>query len=113
MKVSVKWFLMMTVVVAALLVFQTKLHSQSAGTVRWGSTSSGVNCSSACTTSVSWNSSFTVSYVATCTPVGASSNLAMSIYSQSGSSITLYLQDATGQQSPFSAGGFECIGVAT
>ena len=117
MKVSVRWFLALCVVLAAMLVFQTSLHSQSpAGTIKWASSSSGCSNFTSCTVTMSWSPSAFASgtnYVATCTPTSASSNASLSIISQTTSQIEVELQDATESSQDVNMSGVGCIAVAT
>lgn len=112
MKVSLKWFLMVAVALTALFVFQTSLHSQSAGTIKWASTSS-TNCSSPCLVTLSWSpSAFSnTNYTATCSAFQGSANLSLSLESETASQVTVWLQDASLTGFSPSAYGIQCIAV--
>lgn len=112
MKVSLKWFLTFAVALTALFIFQTNLHSQSAGTIKWANTSS--SCSgSPCLATMSWSpSAFSdTNYTAVCSAIQGSSTMSLSIESETASQITVWLQDASLQGASLSSYGFQCIAV--
>lgn len=112
MKVSIKWFFVTTVVLAAVLVFQTSLHSQSAGTLKWTNTGSCSGTGS-CTVTASWlPSAFSnTNYTATCTAVNALYNSSLSIISETASQIEVQILDTTNNGNIVNATNISCIAV--
>lgn len=112
MKISVKWFLALIAVVAVLVVFQSSLHSQSAGTIKWANGGS-CNGSQSCTVTMSWSpSAFSnTNYSATCTPIGLAGNDSFWITSETASQIEIEVWDTSGTGNGASVSSVGCIAV--
>lgn len=112
MKISLKWFFMFAIALTALLVFQARLHSQSAGTIKWAN-GGDYGCSGGvCTLNLSWSpSAFSdVNYTASCSAFQGSANLSWSIASETASQISILVQSSD-SNSGASVSSFQCIAV--